>query len=263
MHYLDVNKNTWNAKTPIHIASAFYDMEGFLQGKTSLKSIELVQLGEVKGKKMLHLQCHFGQDSLSWTRMGAKVTGLDFSEVAIEYAQKLNEELGLDAKFVCSDVYEAANVLTEKYDIVYTSYGVLGWLPDMQKWAKVVANCLATGGELHLVEFHPVVWMFDNDITYIQYSYFNREVIIEEEEATYADKDASLTSTSVTWNHPLSDVVNALISAGLRIEILQEYDFSPYNCFPNTVPAPEGNFYLKDKERKMPLVYSIKAKKMG
>ena len=262
MNYLEVNKTTWNAKTPIHIASDFYDMEGFLKGNTSLKSIELVQVGEVSGKKMLHLQCHFGQDTLSWARMGAKVTGLDFSETAIAYAQKLNDELGLDAKFVCSDVYEAANVLTEKYDIVYTSYGVLGWLPDMQKWAKVVAERLETGGVLHLIEFHPVVWMFDNDITYIQYSYFNREDIIEEEEATYADKNASLTSTSITWNHPLSDVVNALISAGLQIEMLQEYDFSPYSCFPNVVPAPDGNFYLKDKEGKMPLVYSIKARKV-
>ncbi len=261
MNYLETNRHLWNERTPIHILSDFYDMDGFLQGNTSLKSIELAQVGEVKEKTILHLQCHFGQDSLSWARMGAKVTGLDFSEAAIEYAQKLNTQLGLDAEFICADVYEAPQLLSQQYDMVFTSYGVLGWLPDMQKWANVVATCLKTGGELHLIEFHPLVWIFDNDFTHIQYSYFNVEAIIENEEGTYTDKNAPIKSPCMTWNHPLSEVVNALISANLRIEGLNEYDFSPYNCFPNTVPTDEGNFYLKGMEKKLPMVYAIKAVK--
>src|SRR5687767_3921500 len=130
-NYIEINRALWNERTRHHVSSAFYDMEGFMAGNTSLKEIELPLLGDVKGKSVLHLQCHFGQDSLSLSRMGAKVTGIDLSEAAIEKAREINKDLGLDAEFIVSDVYETPSKLNKQFDIVFTTYGTIGWLPDM------------------------------------------------------------------------------------------------------------------------------------
>ena len=138
--YKAINKQTWNNKTDIHIASAFYDVEGFLKGKSTLNDIELPLLGDVSGKKILHLQCHFGQDTMTFSRMGAKATGVDLSDKAIERAREINEKLNLDTTFVCCDIYDAPNHLDEKFDIVFTSYGTIGWFPDLGKWAKIVSH---------------------------------------------------------------------------------------------------------------------------
>ena len=138
--YFDTNKKLWDAKTAIHKDSDFYFLEKFKQGKTSLNKFELDALGDVSGKTMLHLQCHFGQDSLSWARMGAKVTGADISPKAIQLAKELNTELGLDAQFVESNIVELDQNLKGKFDLVFTSYGTITWLPDLDKWAKIVAH---------------------------------------------------------------------------------------------------------------------------
>ena len=140
--YLEINKQTWNNKTEVHIDSEFYDNENFLKGKSSLNAIELKLLGDFSNKKILHLQCHFGQDSLSLARLGAKVTGVDLSDQAIEKAKEFNEKLNLDAQFICCDVYDLPNHLDEKFDIVFTSYGTIGWLPDLTKWANLVSKFL-------------------------------------------------------------------------------------------------------------------------
>ncbi len=258
--YIDVNRELWNAKTPYHIQSAFYDNDAFIAGNTTLKEPELALLGDVKGKEILHLQCHFGQDTMSLARMGAKCTGMDLSDVAIDKAKKLNSQLRLDAEFVCSDVYKLLEVLDKQFDIVFTTYGVLGWLPDMQRWANVVSHFLKPGGKLVLVEFHPLVWVFDNAFTHVQYSYFNKEAIVEVLDGTYADKGAGIAMEEIGWNHPLSDVLQGLINAGLRIHTFKEYDYSPYNCFANMVDV-DGKFYIKGMEGKLPMMYAVVAEK--
>lgn len=260
-NYLEINRQLWDARTPHHIKSDFYDMDGFMQGASSLKEIELGLLGDVKDKSILHLQCHFGQDSLSLARAGARVTGVDFSEEAIRAATDLAGKLSLPARFICSDVYALAEQPDEKFDIVYTSYGVLGWLPDMKRWAGVVARFLKPGGKLVLVEFHPVVWMFDNNFTHIKYSYFNKETIIEDEEGTYADKEARIKLESVSWNHGTAEVLQRLINEGLVLRVFNEYDYSPYACFKNMVSAGEGRHQLVGLEGKIPLVYAVVAEK--
>ncbi len=260
-NYIEINRALWDEKTRHHIASAFYKMDDFLAGATSLKDIELALLGDVKGKSVLHLQCHFGQDSLSLARMGAHVTGVDFSGEAIRKAEELNSQLGLNAQFICSDIYKLPEKLEGQFDIVYTSYGVLGWLPDMKEWARVVSTFLKPAGTFVLVEFHPVVWMFDNDFTSIQYSYFNKEAIVETLSGTYANRDAAIQMTEIGWNHDLSEVMQNLLSAGLTITSFQEFDYSPFNCFRNTAEPIPGRFQINGLEGKIPMVYALKARK--
>lgn len=259
--YIAINKQTWNNKTAVHIDSEFYDNDNFLKGKSTLNSIELELLGAISGKKILHLQCHFGQDSLSLTRMGAKVTGIDLSDVAIEKAKSLAKQLELDTDFICSDIYELPHHLKDKFDIVFTSYGTIGWLPDMDKWAKVVSHFLKPDGKFIMADFHPVVWMYDNDFNNVFYYYFNVEPIIEEEFRTYADKNAKIETKTISWNHPISEILNALISNGLELNQFNEYDYSPYNCFNNTEEFEKGKFRIQPFENKIPIVYSILATK--
>nr|WP_321409689.1 class I SAM-dependent methyltransferase [uncultured Carboxylicivirga sp.] len=261
MNYIEINKNLWNKKTEIHYESDFYNVKSFLKGRSSLNPVELNLLGDVKDKKILHLQCHFGQDTLSFARIGAKVTGVDLSDKAIEKARQLNDAVGMDAIFIQSDIYQLPEVLDEQFDIVFTSYGTIGWLPDMDRWAKVINHFLKPGGQFLLVEFHPVVWMFSYDFTKVEYNYLKSDPIVEEEEGTYTNKDADIKETSVSWNHGLGEVVNALIHAGLTIADLQEYDYSPYDCFQNTVQIDDGKYQIKGLEGKLPLLYSVLAEK--
>lgn len=260
--YFEANKQLWNQRTPIHEKSAFYNMEMFKSGASTLMSVELEEVGPVAGKKLLHLQCHFGLDTLSWHRLGAKVTGVDFSESAIASARKLAKEINAEATFVCSNVYDAEKHLPETFDIIFTSYGVIGWLPDLDEWAAIISRLLRKGGTFYLAEFHPVVWMFDNNFEKIIYSYNKSSVIEEEESGTYADTAAAINTTSFTWNHGLGEVLTALISHGLKIEFLHEFPFSPYNCFQNTVKGADGNFRIKNLENLIPMMYSVKATKL-
>ncbi|MEZ4721018.1 MAG: class I SAM-dependent methyltransferase [Flavobacteriales bacterium] len=259
MDYKEVNRKLWNDKVDAHVASEFYDVEAFIQGKNVLNSIELDLLGNIAGKSILHLQCHFGQDSIELSRMGAQVTGVDLSDKAIEKAKWLAERCGTQTRFVCCDVYDAPSHVAEKFDIVFTSYGTVGWLPDMGKWAKVITHFLKPGGKFVFAEFHPVVWMFDNSFTEIKYGYFNSGMIVEEMEGTYADRNAPIKNKEISWNHTISEVMDALIQNGLQIETIQEFDYSPYDCFQNTVKRGERMFQIKGLEGKMPMVYALRA----
>jgi SAM-dependent methyltransferase len=259
--YLAVNKESWNERTDFHVASEFYDLKGFLEGTEPLNSIELDLLGDVRGKELLHLQCHFGMDTLSLARRGAKVTGLDFSEKAIGHAREIAGKMNIPADFVCADLYSAPNHIPKKFDVVFTSYGTIGWLPDMDRWAMVVSHFLKPGGIFVFAEFHPVVWMFDNDFTHIQYRYLKSEPIVETEEGTYAHRDAPLIKKTISWNHGMAEVIQALISAGLRIEQLQEFDYSPYDCFRPIEKIGERKYRIKGLEDKIPMVYALKARK--
>ena len=259
--YFKTNKATWNQKAAAHFESDFYDIEAFKAGKSSLNAYEIKALGDVKGKSLLHLQCHFGQDTLSWSRMGAKCTGVDLSDKAIEIAEQLNTELNLDASFTCCNVLEASNHIQEQFDIVFTSYGVIGWLPDLKPWAKMISERLKPGGTFYMVEFHPIVWMFDymENPPNLKYGYMQDEVIYEEYEGTYANSDSKMISKEYGWNHGLSEVVNSLISADLKIELLNEQDGSPYDVLPNLVKKDDVLYYTKDKL--YPLIFEIKATK--
>lgn len=255
--YININRQTWNHKTDYHIASEFYDMEGFLNGKSTLNDIELQLLGDISGKKILHLQCHFGQDTISFARMGAFATGVDLSDKAVERAEEFAQKLNLNVTFVCCDIYDAPKFIDEKFDIVFTSYGTIGWFPDLGKWANVVSHFLKPNGQFIMADFHPVVWMFDDNFKTVFYNYFNVEPIIESENGTYADREASMISKTITWNHPVSEILNSLIGAGIEIRSFNEYDYSPYNCFRETEEFEEGKFRIKHLENKIPMVYSI------
>lgn len=260
-NYLEINKNSWNAKVEPHLKSDFYFVEEFLKGKSSLNSIELDLLGNIEGKTILHLQCHFGQDSISLSRLGAKVTGIDLSDKAIETAKELAEKCGTDTEFICSDVYNLPNVLDQQYDIVFTSYGTIGWLPDLDQWAHVIHHFLKPGGQFVMAEFHPVIWMFDDDFERVGYNYFNEKPIVETYEGTYADRSADIVQEYVMWNHSLAEVLQNLIKNNLEIQQFQEFDWSPYPSFKHIVEFEKGKWRVEKFGNKVPIVYAISAQK--
>jgi ubiquinone/menaquinone biosynthesis C-methylase UbiE len=260
-NYIELNRKAWNQKTDYHVKSRFYDNEAFINGKSSLNAIELELLGDVSGKTILHLQCHFGQDTLSLQRLGGKATGVDFSDEAIAQAKTLAKQLELDAEFICCDLYELPNHLNKQFDIVFTSYGTVGWLPDLNRWAAVVAKFLKPGGKFVMVDFHPVVWMFDNNFTRVEYSYFNKEDIVETETGTYADRDAPIEATTVSWNHSLGEILGSLLQNGFSLQHFDEHDFAPYNCLNGMIEVSPGNFQIESHNGKLPLLYSIVATK--
>lgn len=259
--YLAINKKTWNEKTPVHMASDFYANDAFIKGKTSLNSIELNLLGDVSGKKILHLQCHFGQDSISLARMGAEVTGVDLSDVSIAAAKQLSADTNTNVRFIACDVYSLPELLDESFDIVFTTYGTIGWLPDMDKWAGIVNRYLKPGGSFVFAEFHPVVWMFDDDFSKVGYNYFKADAIYEIQDGTYTDRNAPIKEEFVTWNHAISEVLTALISQGLTIDKFEEFDYSPYNCFRHTEEFEPGKFRIAHLQNNIPMVYAIHARK--
>jgi SAM-dependent methyltransferase len=269
--YFEANKHLWNQRTAVHKDSSFYDIVGFKEGKIALTPIELKEVGDVGGQRLLHLQCHFGLDTLSWSRLGADCTGVDLSDAAIKLARQLNEEVKLNARFICCNVYDLYpaqpapdNPLNEEgksFDIVFTSYGTIGWLPDLDKWAAIVAHYLKPGGLFYMADFHPVVWMFDDDFTRIQYYYDNREVIVTENYGTYTDRKADIKGKEYSWNHSISEILNALVNHGLEIKCFNEFNYSPYPNFTNSIEVEKGKWYIKGMEGKIPMVYSVKALK--
>ena len=235
LNYLEENRNLWNERTKIHIHSDFYDMPSFLEGKSSLNKIELDILPDISNKSVLHLQCHFGMDSISLSRLGAHVTGIDLSDLSIEKAKELAGKMNSSAEFLCSDVYSFRDLDKKKYDCVFTSYGTIGWLPDLDKWANVISESLKPGGKFVFVEFHPFIWTFDDHFTSIAFDFFTSSHFIENVEGSYAKRDSNMRETSVTWNHGLAEVIKALQNQGLQIESFDEYDYSPYNCLRNMI----------------------------
>jgi len=256
--YLEVNRKLWNDKVGPHFQSEFYDVPGFLNGRSSLNQIELDLLPPINGLKVLHLQCHFGLDTLSLARMGAVATGVDLADKAIEKACILARQLRIGAEFVHSDVYKLPNVLDGQFDLVFTSYGTIGWLPDLDEWASVVKHFLKPGGCFVMAEFHPVLWMFDPVFGKIDYSYFNKGMIKELEEGSYADRSAKIANESISWNHGLSEVISSLLGQGLFMDTFQEYDYSPYACFQNIIEISPQKYQIKGLEGKLPMIYALK-----
>ena len=265
--YMEANRQHWDEVTPIHVASSFYDVEDFKRNPDRLKPVELAELGDVRGKTLLHVQCHFGIDTISWARQGATVTGVDFSEPAIEQARALASELGVDARFVVSNVYDLPQNLDGQFDVVFTSYGVLTWLPDKKRWAQVVAHFVKPGGTFYIAEFHPVAWIFDDtpgvDDLHVRYPYFpDAGPIAFEGDLDYADPTAKLEKRKTyDFPSPLGEVLTSLIEAGLRIEFLHEFPFSTYQFLPFTREVARGQVRLTKHDGCVPLLYSIKATK--
>lgn len=263
--YLQANQHVWDQWTTEHEKSPFYDLEGFKAGRDRLRSIELTELGEVSGKSLLHLQCHFGLDSLSWARRGAKVTGVDLSQSAIALARSLSQELSIPAEFLCSDIYRLPGKLSAKFDVVFTAYGVLHWLRDLRRWGEIIAHFLKPNGIFYIVEDHPTFRMFSTDEeTKIKLSepYFFSEVPEQVEmTGSYATGNQGEKVTFYIWNHGIGEVINALIGAGLTIEFLHEFPFAARAKFPFMEQAPDGWWYLPARYPQIPFLFSLQARK--
>jgi SAM-dependent methyltransferase len=267
---LELNRGWWDERVPIHVGSAFYDVDGFRSGGSTLRPFEVAEVGDVAGKRLAHLQCHFGLDSLSWARAGASVAGLDFSDPAVEAANALAAETGLDARFVQADVYDAVDVLSGPFDVVYTGLGAINWLPDLPRWAGVIAELLEPGGFLYLAEFHPFTWGFaDEDLTVV-YDYFHDPAGVgldDGETGSYADLEARTEhNATLEWAHPISDVVNAVLGAGLQLELLSEHDYTLFPRWPHLEPDTEmlgrGVAYRHPSGTpRLPLMFSLRARK--
>ncbi|MCW5898404.1 MAG: class I SAM-dependent methyltransferase [Flavobacteriales bacterium] len=256
---MDANRQLWNARVAPHLASALYDVDGFVAGRGSLTALELELLGEVRGRRVLHLQCHFGQDTLDLARRGAEMTGLDISDTAIDEARILADRMGLQAKWIRADVQERQPSLEGRFDMVFTSYGVLGWLPELEGWAANIRDYLKPGGKLVLVEFHPIVWMFNDDFTRITFPWSSRAPIVEERKGSYADVERPGNFTSHWWDHGLGDILGALLGAGLRIDRYVELDGSPHDIFPRSVKGEDGLYRIGGLAGTIPMVFGLTA----
>jgi SAM-dependent methyltransferase len=253
------NRHAWDLRTHVHLGSTFYDVASFKAGRSTLRPLEQEELGDVQGRSLLHLQCHFGADTLSWARLGADVTGADFSPEAIATATALAAELDIPARFVCADLYDLPGVLDGQFDIVVTTYGVLHWLPDMDRWARVVAHFLRPGGTFCLVEIHPIIGLFEEvegrlDITG---SLFDTGPFERETVRTYADDLALPPHREYTWFWPVGRVVTALCGAGLRIERLRELPVDVRQRLPGMVHGDDGYWRLPGDP--LPLLFTCVA----
>ncbi|WP_043614748.1 class I SAM-dependent methyltransferase [Nonomuraea candida] len=261
MHdYLRINRANWNARVPVHVTSDFYDVAGFRAGGSALRPFELEEVGDVAGRDLVHLQCHFGLDTLSWARRGARVTGLDLSDAAIGEAARIAGECGIPARFVAADVYDAPEALGgATYDIVYTGVGALVWLPDVTRWAATVAALLRPGGFLYIAEFHPFTDVLDDETgTRVTHDYFDRGPHVYADPYSYAGDDVLEHQTSVQFRHGLGEIVTAIAAAGLRVEFLHEHDHTLFRRFA-TLTGEEGVYRMPGEAPRIPLMFSLRA----
>ena len=265
---IEINRRNWNERTSIHASEGGYDVEGFKAGRISLTDIEIDEVGNVSGKSLLHLQCHFGVDTMSWARLGANATGIDLSDASIDLAQELDAELGLGTRFIRSNVYDLPDVLDEEFDIVYTALGALCWLPDMAQWGKIIARYLKPGGTFYMLDEHPAGRVFAVaegtggrfDLE-PRHSYFpNPEGMLEEGERKSYAGSGTITSPVYEWQHSISEIINGLIGAGLKIEYMHEFPFSFFQVLPQ-MELRDGWWRLPKYDGNIPFMLSIKATK--
>jgi SAM-dependent methyltransferase len=261
---LETNRANWNERVAVHVQSQFYDVEGWLRDAPGPPPREIEALGNVEGKALLHLQCHFGMDTLRWARVGATVTGLDFSPPAIEEALALAQRAGLSerASFVCANVYDAPHVLSGKrFDIVYVSLGALCWLPDVAAWGDVVADLLTPGGQLYLHDVHPFSSCFDDDGERIIYSYFEEtdNPFVYDGAFTYTDGEPLTSTRTFEWNHSIGEVVTALRDRGLILDALTEHDWTVFHQFPWLEETTSGHFVTPAGRPRIPLTFTVLA----
>jgi SAM-dependent methyltransferase len=256
-----LNRAWWDERVAIHMAGEFYDADGFLAGRSTLRPFETAEMGSVAGCRLVHLQCHFGLDTLSWAREGAVVTGVDFAPAAVVAARELARRAGIGAEFVESGVYEAITALGDRtFDVVYTSIGSIIWLPDITHWASTVAALLAPGGRFYMAEFHPFSVVLGEEDLSVTDSYFDPGPFLHDEPGSYADPDAQTRHhQSLTWHHGLGTVVTALAQAGLRIEFLHEHPYTLRARWPFCERQPDRTYHMPADRPQVPLLYSVKA----
>lgn len=263
------NRQLWDEWTDLHFSSEFYGVERFREGGISLPPCDVEAVGPVEGRSLLHLQCHFGMDTLSWARLGATVTGLDFSERAISRARELARECRLPARFVCADVYRAPEEIAEQFEAVVTTAGVLPWLPDVRAWARVVVRMLRPGGAFYLREFHPVPQVMDEaspdaGAPVLRYPYFpTGEPICVGSSGTYAVPGSTVETVSYEWPHTVAEVLQALLDAGLHLCAIREFPFTTYRALPWLEKGEDGNWRWPGGPASLPLMYSVKATRPG
>jgi SAM-dependent methyltransferase len=266
---LKLNLDCWNEMVYVHANSRGYRLDEFRKGGIHLYPIEREEVGDVQGKSLLHLQCHFGLDTLSWARLGATVTGLDFSDQAIKLARSLSTELKIPATFVCSNIYDSLTALEGEFEVVFTSYGALCWLPDLTRWAQTVAHFVKPGGVFYIAEFHPMTQILrggggvhtEPDLSVLEFesSYFSTSMREFPPGPDYSDGSVRLTHGSHEWMYRTGDVVNALINAGLRIEFVREHSVCCFQMFPFMEKGADGWWRIKGDP--IPLTLSIRAGK--
>jgi SAM-dependent methyltransferase len=264
--WMDFNRRMWDERVPLHVASDFYDVEGFKAGHARVQPFEVDELGALGGLRLAHLQCHFGLDTLDLVRMHPtlQAIGLDFSAAAIDIARNLADEIGVASRveFVLGDVHTAAATLgVHGFDVVYTGKGALNWLPDLRAWAEQCVQLLRPGGSLYVCEFHPIGYCFDQDSPIVTQDYFDTEGIVDESVGTYADLDArTVHNLSYEWPHPLSQLFEALLGVGFRLRFFHEWDYTLFKLN-NWLIRDDDGVYRWPGPGRMPLLYSLKAQK--
>ena len=261
-----LNRANWDSRVPVHLASSFYDLAGFRAGACTLRPFEVSEVGSVVGRRLVHLQCHIGLDTLSWARRGALVSGLDFSVPAIEAASALAASLDLPATFVVADVYDAVDAFGgQKFDIVYTGIGALVWLPDVPDWSRVVAGLLAPGGFVYLAEGHPFAQVLDSTAAglHVARDYFDAAPQVDDFPYTYTDGPALSHPRQVEFQHGLGEIVTSLAQAGLRIEFVHEHDFEAFERFESLQQQEDGMYRLPPGQPRVPMMYSLRASLAG
>ncbi|MCX6651070.1 MAG: class I SAM-dependent methyltransferase [Methanomassiliicoccales archaeon] len=259
-----VNLRRWDEKARSNWNSRYYDVSVFLQKKDSLMPVEKREVGEVKGKDLLHLQCHFGMDTLSWARLGANVTGIDFSPEAIALARELSARVGLPGRFIQANVYDLDKILSKKFDIVFTSYGVLCWLPDLKEWGRLIAERLRPGGFFYIVEGHPFGNTIDDtrsDRFQTVYPYFSGPPVRFDDDHPMDEEHEFQNKERYEWFHPLSDIVNSLTAEDLHIDFLHEFPQCFFQMHPDMVQREDGYWYFQKGGFDVPMLFSIKASK--
>jgi len=261
---LATNLANWEDRVAIHVASQFYDVEGWLRDEPGPLPEERAALGDLEDKSLVHLQCHFGMDTLRLARAGAQVTGLDFSPAAIAQATDLARRAGLSdsASFVCANVYDAPEALSGRsFDVVYVSLGSLCWLPDVESWGRVTAQLLAPGGRLYLHDVHPLASCLDDEGKRVTYDYFeNRDSpIVFDEPSTYTDGGSLGATRTYEWNHSLSEVVGGLLAHGLVLDSLLEHEWTEFQQYPWLVETSRGRFTIPEGRARIPLSFTVVA----
>ncbi len=261
---LVANRENWNDRTAVHLASQFYDVEGWLRAPKQPRALEFEALGDVAGLRLVHLQCHFGLDTLAFANAGATVTGLDFSAPAVEAARAIATKTGLAERstFVCANVYDAAAVLPNgAFDIVYVSLGALCWLPSVERWAEQVGALLAPGGRLYLHDSHPAMWALADDGRAVEFTYFEEtEPHADDADRSYTDGDTPIEHTrQYEWNHSIGEIVTALLHQGLRLDQLVEHDWTVWPRFDFLVETGDHQWTTPAGMARMPLTYTVVA----
>lgn len=271
--YIELNRANWDDRAAAHAASPDYEFDAFVADPARLSKVvrfDRLRLGDIAGLRGVHLQCHIGTDTLSLARLGASMTGLDFSAVSLEQARRLSQLAGPNVEFVHADVYDAADVLPEaSFDLVYTGVGAMCWLPSVERWAGVVARLLRPGGRLFIREGHPMLWSLDenrSDALVVGYPYFERpEPLVDEDPGTYATTDQVFThNTAASWNHGLGEMVAALHGNGMQLTALVEHDSVPWDALPGRMVVDEaGEWRLIDQPWRLAASYTLQAVKTG